>query len=392
MHPAAHPSTKGLRSGADGPQCVASGPGDGHVVPGSRSDATDRRMPLPTPTVLLTGATGYIASHTWLALWSAGFEVVGLDNLVNSSPAVLDRLARIGGGSPVFVHADVCDAAALEALFAGRRIDAVVHFAALKAVGESCQKPLAYWRNNLVGLLTLAEAMQRHGCRKLVFSSSATVYGTPERLPIPEDAPLVATNPYGQTKLAGEQLLADLGRADPSWAVGVLRYFNPVGAHESGLIGEDPRGTPNNLMPYVTQVAVGRRSELQVFGGDYATPDGTGVRDYIHVVDLAEGHVAALRHLLGGGGSVTVNLGTGNGTSVLELVRAFERASGRAVPHRIVARRPGDVAACWADPTRARALLGWQARRGLDTMCADAWRWQSMNPSGFVAEPAGTTV
>ncbi len=335
------------------------------------------------PTILLTGATGYIGSHTWLALWDAGFDVVGLDNHVNSSPRVLERLERIGRRAPRFVQADVGDAAALEALFARETIDAVVHFAALKAVGESVAQPLAYWRNNVVGLLTLVEAMGRAGCKALVFSSSATVYGLPERLPITEDAPLAATNPYGQTKLAGEKLLGDLAASDPGWAIGLLRYFNPVGAHASGLIGEDPRGTPNNLMPYVAQVAVGRRAELSVFGGDWPTPDGTGVRDYIHVVDLAEGHVAALRHLLGGRGSLTVNLGTGRGTSVLELVHAFEAASGRPVPHRIVDRRPGDVAACWADPALAERLLGWRATRDLAAMCADAWRWQSLHPQGF---------
>jgi UDP-glucose 4-epimerase len=335
------------------------------------------------PTILLTGATGYIGSHTWLALWDAGFDVLGLDNHVNSSPRVLDRLERIGRRTPRFVAADVGDAAALDALFARERIDAVVHFAALKAVGESVAQPLAYWRNNVGGLLTLVEAMDRAGCKALVFSSSATVYGMPEVLPITEDAPLFATNPYGQTKLAGEKLLGDLAASDPAWAIGLLRYFNPVGAHASGLIGEDPRGTPNNLMPYVAQVAVGRRAELSVFGGDWPTPDGTGVRDYIHVVDLAEGHVAALRNLLGGRGSLTVNLGTGRGTSVLELVGAFERASGRPVPHRIVDRRPGDVAACWADPAQAERLLGWRATRDLDAMCADAWRWQSLHPQGF---------
>jgi UDP-glucose 4-epimerase len=335
------------------------------------------------PTILLTGATGYIGSHTWLALWDAGFDVLGLDNHVNSSPRVLERLARIGRRKPRFVEADVGDKSALAALFGREKIDAVVHFAAMKAVGESVHQPLAYWRNNVVGLLSLVEAMDHAGCKALVFSSSATVYGVPEALPITEDAPLAATNPYGQTKLTGERLLGDLAASDPDWAIGLLRYFNPVGAHASGLIGEDPRGTPNNLMPYVAQVAVGRRAELSVFGGDWPTPDGTGVRDYIHVVDLAEGHVAALRHLLGGRGSLTINLGTGRGTSVLELVAAFARASGRPVPHRIVDRRPGDVAACWADPARAARLLGWRATRDLDTMCADAWRWQSLNPQGF---------
>jgi len=337
------------------------------------------------PTILLTGATGYIASHTWLALQAAGFEVVGVDNFSNSSPEVLTRLAQLSGRTPEFVRADVCDAAALDAVFARRRIDAAVHFAAFKAVGESSAKPLAYYRNNLDGLLTLCEAMQRHDCKRLVFSSSATVYGRPERLPIREDAAQSATNPYGATKLMSEAILRDLAAADPAWRNAVLRYFNPVGAHESGLIGEHPQGTPNNLMPYITQVAVGRRPRLQVFGSDYDTPDGTGVRDYIHVLDLAEGHVAALRHLLDGDASITANLGTGTGYSVLELVRAFERASGRPVPYEIVGRRPGDIDACYADPALARARLGWQAQRGLDQMCADSWRWQSLNPNGFTA-------
>ena len=342
------------------------------------------------PTVLLTGATGYIASHTWLALQDAGFEVVGVDDFSNSSPRVLERLQQLSGRRPDFVRASVCDAAAMERLFAGRRIDAVVHFAALKAVGESAEKPLAYYANNLGGLVTVCETMRSHGCRRLVFSSSATVYGAPKSLPITEDAPLWATNPYGQTKLMGEQILADLGAADAQWQTGCLRYFNPVGAHESGQIGEDPRGTPNNLMPYVAQVAVGRRPHLQVFGSDYETPDGTGVRDYIHVVDLALGHVAALRRLIDVPGSFTVNLGTGRGYSVLEVVHAYERASGRAVPYRIAARRPGDVAACWADPARAEELLGWRATRDLERMCEDSWRWQRMNPEGFGATPKAT--
>jgi len=342
---------------------------------------------MTAPLVLLTGATGYIASHTWLALQAAGFRVVGLDNFGNSSPAVLERLHELSGQAPDFVRADVCDAAALDALFAARRIDAVVHFAALKAVGESTRMPLAYYRNNLGGLTTLVDTMQRHACRRIVFSSSATVYGTPERLPIREDAALSATNPYGWTKLMGEQILRDVAQADPGWVIGLLRYFNPVGAHESGRIGEHPQGVPNNLMPYVSQVAVGKRERLQVFGGDYDTPDGTGVRDYIHVMDLAEGHVAALRHLLGGD-SVTVNLGTGTGYSVLEIIRAFERACGRAIPYQVVDRRPGDIAACYADASRAHSILGWRATRDLDTMCADSWRWQSLNPDGFPAESA----
>ncbi len=337
----------------------------------------------PMPTVLLTGATGYIASHTWLALQQAGFDVVGVDDFSNSSPVVLQRLLRLAPRPPVFERADVGDAAAVEAVLQRHRIDAAVHFAAFKAVGESVQRPLAYYRNNVGGLVTMCEALQRHGIRRFVFSSSATVYGDPERLPITEDAPLSATNPYGQTKLIGETLLRDLGTADPAWQTACLRYFNPVGAHDSGLIGEDPRGVPNNLMPYVAQVAVGRRDALQVFGGDWPTPDGTGVRDYIHVVDLAEGHAAALARLFDTAGSFTVNLGTGRGHSVLEVVAAYARASGREIPYRIVARRAGDIAACWADPARAATLLGWRAKHGLDRMCADSWRWQSMNPNGF---------
>ena len=335
--------------------------------------------------ILLTGATGYIASHTWLALAHAGHAVAGIDDFSNSSPEVLRRLAALGADVSGFVRADVRDRAALDAVFAGGRIDAVVHFAASKAVGESVAQPLKYYANNVGGLITLAEAMQAHGCRTIVFSSSATVYGDPERLPLTEDAPLAATSPYGATKLVGEGLLRDLERSDPSWRIALLRYFNPVGAHESGTIGEDPRGTPNNLMPYVAQVAVGKRDKLQVFGADYDTPDGTGVRDYLHVVDLAEGHVAALQRLLGGAGSLTVNLGTGRGSSVLELVQAFERASGRRVPYEIVARRPGDVAACYADPALAAKTLGWRATRDLDAMCADTWRWQTANPDGYAS-------
>jgi UDP-glucose 4-epimerase len=334
-------------------------------------------------TILLTGATGYIASHTWLELLAAGHEVVGVDDFSNSSPEVLTRLAELSGHEPDFVRASVCDAAAMEALFAGRRIDAVVHFAAFKAVGESTEQPLRYYANNMGGLMTLAQAMRAHGVNRIVFSSSATVYGRPESLPIREEAPTRATNPYGETKLMGEKILSDMVAADPSWQVAILRYFNPVGAHASGRIGEDPRGVPNNLMPYVAQVAVGRRERLSVFGGDYDTPDGTGVRDYIHVVDLAQGHVAALRRLLATPGSITVNLGTGRGYSVLELVVAYERASGRKVPYDIVARRAGDIGACYADPRQAREILGWEATRDLDAMCADSWRWQMMNPRGF---------
>lgn len=334
-------------------------------------------------TVLLTGATGYIASHTWLALQQAGYTVIGIDNYSNSSPKVLQRLQQIAGTTPDFIEGDVCETRVVDSLFALRRIDAVVHFAAYKAVGESAAKPLAYYANNLGGLLTVCEAMNRHDCNCLVFSSSATVYGKPDVLPIREDAHLAATSPYGATKLVGENILRDLHSADPSWAIALLRYFNPVGAHESGLIGEDPRGTPNNLMPYITQVAVGKRPRLQVFGGDYDTPDGTGVRDYIHVLDLAEGHVAALEYLLDTKRFLTANLGTGRGYSVLELVHAFERASGRSIPYDIAARRPGDIDACYADPGVAKNLLAWQAGRDLDAMCADSWRWQRMNPDGF---------
>ena len=335
------------------------------------------------PTVLLTGATGYIASHTWLALWSAGFDVIGLDDFSNSSPHVLGRLKLLGGRETEFVRADVCDAPTLDAIFAKQRIDAVVHFAAFKAVGESAAKPLAYYANNLGGLITLCQAMQRHGCKTLVFSSSATVYGKPQQLPIREDAPLAATSPYGATKLMSEGILRDLERADPTLAIALLRYFNPVGAHPSGQIGEDPSGTPNNLMPYVTQVAIGKRDRLQIFGNDYATADGTGVRDYIHVMDLAAGHVAALRFLLAERRSVTANLGTGIGYSVLDLVRAFEAASEREIRYEFAPRRAGDIDACYADPTLAKQLLCWEATLGLDAMCTDSWRWQRMNPNGL---------
>ena len=341
-------------------------------------------------TVLLTGAAGYIASHTWLALLEAGYAVVGVDDFSNSSPEVLARIERLSGARPAFERADVRDGAALQRLFERHPIDAVVHFAALKAVGESVARPLDYYANNLGALIAVCQAMQRFGCRRMVFSSSATVYGDCRQLPLTEAAPLPATNPYGQTKLIGETLLRDLAASDAAWQIATLRYFNPVGAHVSGLIGEDPRGTPNNLMPYVAQVAVGRRERLQVFGGDYDTPDGTGVRDYIHVCDLAEGHVAALRYLFDAQRSLTVNLGTGRGCSVLEVVRAYAAASGRDIAYDIAPRRSGDVAACYADPTLAAQLLGWHARLGLDRMCADSWRWQSLNPQGFeaVSSPA----
>lgn len=337
------------------------------------------------PTVLLTGAAGYIASHTWLALLEAGCDVIGVDDFSNSSPRVLDRLHELAGRAPVFEQLDVKDTAALHALFGRRRIDAAVHFAAFKAVGESTAKPLDYYANNIGGLLAVCSTMLAHGVFRFVFSSSATVYGQPERLPLTEDAPLSATNPYGRTKLIGEQILADLAAARSEWQTACLRYFNPVGAHASGRIGEDPRGVPNNLMPYVAQVAAGRRPFVQVFGNDYDTPDGTGVRDYIHVEDLAEGHVAALRRLFAAPGSFTVNLGTGRGYSVLDLIGAYAAASGRPVAHETAPRRPGDVAACWADPTQAERLLGWRARHDLDRMCADSWRWQFNNPMGYEA-------
>jgi len=334
-------------------------------------------------TILLTGATGYIASHTWLSLLAAGFSVVGVDDFSNSSPEVLHRLRRLAGAQPTFERLDVRDTAGLERVLADYKIDAVVHFAAYKAVGESTARPLEYYDNNVGGLMSLCKAMRRQGCCRLVFSSSATVYGEPQSLPLREDAALSAVNPYGETKLVGENLVRAMAIAEPAFNAAILRYFNPVGAHESGLIGEDPLGTPNNLMPYVAQVASGRRPRLQVFGADYPTPDGTGVRDYIHVADLAEGHVAALQFLLEQSRSITVNLGTGHGHSVLEVVRAYEAASGRPVPYDIVARRPGDVAACYADPALAAELLGWRAKRDLAAMCADSWRWQSLNPMGY---------
>ena len=330
------------------------------------------------PTVLLTGATGYIASHTWLALQSAGYDVVGVDDFSNSSPEVLNRLQRLGGRAPVFERLDVTDAAAMEALLQRHRIDAAVHFAAFKAVGESVAQPLAYYRNNVGGLVNVCSALQRHGIRRFVFSSSATVYGDPERLPITEDARLTATNPYGQTKLIGETLLRDLGVSDPAWQTAILRYFNPVGAHESGLIGEDPRGTPNNLMPYVAQVAVGRREFLQVFGDDYPTPDGTGVRDYIHVTDLAAAHVLALEALIAEPArSLTMNCGYGRGFSVLEVLDAVDRVTNRKLVRRMEPRRAGDPDALISDNSRIKATIPWQPRYAdLDTIVTHALQWE----------------
>lgn len=338
--------------------------------------------------ILITGGAGYIGSHTCVELLQAGHEVVAFDNLCNASPVAMERIAQITGKAPTFIQGDVRDKGALAQVFAQQSIDAVIHFAGLKAVGESVAKPLAYYDNNVVGTLRLLEAMGAAGVKTLVFSSSATVYGDPQEVPVREDAPLFATSPYGRSKLIIEDILRDLYRSDPSWNLALLRYFNPVGAHESGLIGENPNGIPNNLMPYISQVAIGLRPELSVFGNDYPTPDGTGVRDYIHVVDLAKGHSAALQALKPresgeNGQLLTVNLGTGQGHSVLEIIRAFEKATGRPIPYRITPRRPGDVAIYYADPTLAKSLLGWQAELGLEQMCRDAWRWQQNNPQGF---------
>jgi UDP-glucose 4-epimerase len=336
--------------------------------------------------LLVTGGAGYIGSHTCVELLQAGREVVVVDNLCNSRREVLGRIERITGRTVVFYECDVRDAAALREIFRTHRIDAVLHFAGLKAVGESVERPLDYYDDNVGGTLTLCAAMAQAGVRRLVFSSSATVYGDPDAVPVREDHPLRPTNPYGRSKAMIESILHDLWRADPAWRIALLRYFNPVGAHESGLIGEDPAGVPNNLMPYIAQVAIGRREALNVFGNDYPTPDGTGVRDYIHVVDLARGHLAALDRLEASGEVLVVNLGTGRGYSVLEMVAAFRRASGREIPYRIVERRPGDIATCYADPSLAARLLGWRAERGIDEMCRDTWRWQSLNPHGYSAK------
>ncbi|MDR3430140.1 UDP-glucose 4-epimerase GalE [Silvimonas sp.] len=333
--------------------------------------------------VLLTGGAGYIGSHTYIELLAAGFTPVIFDNFCNAKPEVLNRLETITGKPVEWVNADIRDRKALDEAFNRWPIGAVIHFAGLKAVGESVQKPLAYYDNNVVGTVRLLEAMSAANVKQLVFSSSATVYGDPHAVPINEDFPLSATNPYGRSKLMIEDMLRDLFRSDSSWHLALLRYFNPVGAHASGLIGEDPQGIPNNLMPFVAQVAVGKRDKLSVYGHDYPTPDGTGVRDYIHVVDLAKGHVKALQKLAQGSGTVTVNLGTGLGYSVLDMIKAFEVASGKSVPYQLVDRRPGDIAACYADPALARSELGWQAEKTLEDMCRDSWRWQSGNPNGF---------
>ena len=326
--------------------------------------------------ILITGGTGYIGSHTAVELMAAGHDACIIDNLCNSKASVLDRIERIAGRRPGFAQMDARDRPALRKLFADHRFDAVIHFAGLKSVGESAAWPLAYYDNNVSGSIVLFECMTEANVKTIVFSSSATVYGDPASVPIRENFPLSATNPYGRSKLMIEDILRDVAKTDSAWRIGLLRYFNPVGAHVSGLIGEDPNGIPNNLIPYVAQVAAGKLKELSVYGNDYPTPDGTGVRDYIHVVDLARGHLAALNALGKRPGVVTANLGTGRGYSVLEMVKAFSAASGKAVPYRIVARRPGDIGHCYADPALARETLGWQAQLGIDAMCADTWRWQ----------------
>jgi len=333
--------------------------------------------------ILVTGGAGYIGSITCVRLIEAGFTPIIFDNFCNSKRAVIDRIEQIAGQRPVLIEGDIRDRALLDQTLAAHQIDAVIHFAGLKAVGESVAKPLAYYENNVGGTFTLLQALDAANVRTLIFSSSATVYGDPASVPILEDFPTGATNPYGRTKLMTEEVLQDMVHANPAWSVTLLRYFNPVGAHPSGLIGEDPQGLPNNLMPFIAQVAVGRREHLTVFGDDYPTPDGTGMRDYIHVLDLADGHIAALRHATGKPGVHVFNLGTGKGNSVLEMLAAFERACGRKLAHVIAPRRPGDIAACWADPAKAERDLGWRASLSLEQMCADTWHWQSSNPQGY---------
>jgi UDP-glucose 4-epimerase len=347
------------------------------------STSTVLQSPSRTHKLLVTGGAGYIGSHTCVEFLSAGVELVVVDNLVNSKAEAISRVEQITNKKVTFIQADIRDRDALRQIFSTHSISAVIHFAGLKAVGESVEKPLAYYDANFCGTVALLEEMDRAGVRTLVFSSSATVYGDPASVPIREHFPLSATNPYGRSKLMIEDMLRDLYRADATWKIALLRYFNPVGAHASGLIGEDPNGLPNNLMPIVTQVAVGKRPGLSVYGNDYATRDGTGVRDYIHVVDLARGHVKALDALVRHDGVLTVNLGTGRGYSVFEVIAAFEKASGCKIAHQVVARRPGDIAECYADPALASALLDWRAELGIDAMCADSWRWQRMNPNGY---------
>ena len=335
--------------------------------------------------ILVSGGAGYIGSHTCIELMKAGYEILVADNLYNSCEEALRRVERIAGQSVPFVNIDLCDAAAVDELFrAHPGIEAVIHFAAYKAVGESVAKPLEYYSNNLISALNVLNAMKKYGVKNFVFSSSATVYGDPASVPIREDFPVGATtNPYGATKVMNENILTDICKADPSMNVALLRYFNPIGAHESGLIGEDPNGIPNNLVPYIAKVAVGLLPALTIYGNDYPTRDGTGIRDYIHVVDLARGHVAALKKLATNCGLFVCNLGTGRGYSVLDVIRAYSRACGKEIPYVIDPRRPGDIAECYADPTRAREELGWQAEYGIDEMCASSWKWQSMNPNGY---------
>ena len=335
--------------------------------------------------ILVTGGTGFIGSHTVVELLQSGYEVVIADNLYNSKAMVVDRIEKITGKRPAFYELDVCDKPALDALFEKERIDAVIHFAGYKAVGESTRKPIEYYENNLGSTLTLCRSMREHGCFKIVFSSSATVYGDPAFVPITEECPKgITTNPYGETKSMQERILTDIWRADNRWKVMLLRYFNPIGAHESGLIGEDPKGIPNNLLPYVAQVASGKLDKVHVFGNDYDTPDGTGIRDYIHVVDLAKGHVKAIEGMEKLDGVNVFNLGTGHGYSVLDIIKAFSKACGKDLPYVIDPRRPGDIAVCYSDPAKARDVLGWTAGKNLEDMCRDGWNWQSKNPDGYV--------
>jgi UDP-glucose 4-epimerase len=333
--------------------------------------------------ILVTGGAGYVGTHTCVELLNSGYEIVVVDNLLNSKPEALKRVKELTGKDFKFYEVDLLDRVKVEGVFVENNIEAVIHFAGLKAVGESVSIPLHYYHNNITGTLILCEVMNKFGVKNLVFSSSATVYGMPERMPISEEDPLSATNPYGSTKLMIEQILRDLYVSDSSWSIALLRYFNPIGAHESGRIGEDPNGIPNNLMPFITQVAVGKLAKLRVFGNEYPTVDGTGVRDYIHVVDLAKGHLKALEKVTGASGVEAYNLGTGNGYSVLEMVTSFEKASGINIPYQIVDNRPGDIAVCYADSTKAKTDLGWTAEKGIDEMCRDSWKWQSENPNGY---------
>jgi len=333
--------------------------------------------------ILVTGGAGYIGSHTCVELLTAGYDVVVVDNLSNAKFESLRRVQELTGRELVFYETDLLDRNALSTIFDRHRVDAVIHFAGLKAVGESVTIPLSYYHNNITGTLMLCEVMKDHGVKNMVFSSSATVYGDPHTVPIREDFPLGATNPYGRTKLMIEEILRDLYASDNEWNIALLRYFNPVGAHESGNLGEDPNDIPNNLMPFISQVAIGKLEQLFVFGSDYPTKDGTGVRDYIHVVDLAQGHISALEKLKGSTGVVTYNLGTGQGYSVLDMIHAFEMASGKKIPYKIVGRRSGDIATCYADPAKAQNELSWTAKKGIDEMCRDSWRWQSQNPNGY---------